>query len=483
MVQPDTPFCIAVLGDFRGTTARADAGERVPLRERQAIPFDRDDLDDAVARIRPVLTWSSAGAPSETLRFTTMEHFHPDSLYERVGVFGALRDLRRRLLDPKSAAAAASGMGRSAAESARPVSASGLTSGASLLDSMLDAATGESSPGATAARREDELAAFLRRVVAPHLVAAPDPRQAQLLAAADAAVNEQMRTLLHDPVFQALESNWRTLEFLARRIETGTEIRLYLIDIARGELDEDLDRGGEARASALYALLQRAAAALPNGGRWSVLAGLYTFGDDPTDATRLSRLGRTARALGAPWISAAAPALVGSASFASLLDYDELKPPQSPDWEALRASAEARWLGLAAPRLLLRELYGEDGEMVEAFSFEEDGGPATPYLWGNPAAACALLLAEAFEDAGWLMRPGAHTEISGLPLHLYRRDGETFSLPCAETLLTEDLADQMLELGIMPLASIRDTDTVRLLRFQSLAAPLAALAGPWAGGA
>ena len=58
------------------------------------------------------------------------------------------------------------------------------------------------------------------------------------------------------------------------------------------------------------------------------------------------------------------------------------------------------------PRVLLRLPYGARTDGVERFDFEE-AGPGfehSHYLWGNPAFACALLIAKAFADSGWSMR-------------------------------------------------------------------------------
>jgi type VI secretion system protein ImpC len=89
------------------------------------------------------------------------------------------------------------------------------------------------------------------------------------------------------------------------------------------------------------------------------------------------------------------------------------------------------------------------------------------------------MLAEGFANDGWEMRPGAHAEIDGLPLHVYEAEGEKQVKPCAEVLLTERDLDWILDQGYMALASIRDSDVVRLVRFQSIAKPLAALSGRW----
>ena len=107
---------------------------------------------------------------------------------------------------------------------------------------------------------------------------------------------------------------------------------------------------------------------------------------------------------------------------------------------------------------------------VESFDFEEmTGVPAhEDYLWGNPAFACAALLAESFSEYGWDMRPGTHAQIGGLPLHVYEQDGESALKPCAEALLTDEAVERILENGLMPLVSLKGQDAVRIVRFQSI---------------
>jgi len=92
----------------------------------------------------------------------------------------------------------------------------------------------------------------------------------------------------------------------------------------------------------------------------------------------------------------------------------------------------------------------------------------------------ALLLAQSFSEEEWEMRPGIVTEIDRLPLHVYEKNGESESKPCAEILLTEDAAERLLEEGLMPLISFKDRDLVRVMRFQSIADPPRRLARRWA---
>ena len=75
-----------------------------------------------------------------------------------------------------------------------------------------------------------------------------------------------------------------------------------------------------------------------------------------------------------------------------------LKPDDAPAWQGLRQLPEAALVGLAVPRFLLRLPYGENTTSIDKFSYEEMSPPPNPshYLWGNPALACATLLAQGF---------------------------------------------------------------------------------------
>ena len=133
---------------------------------------------------------------------------------------------------------------------------------------------------------------------------------------------------------------------------------------------------------------------------------------------------------------------------------------------------------LTLPRFLLREPYGRDS--VESFRFEEITTPPDPadFLWANPAVACASCWANRSEQDGWDITLRS-TQIAGLPLYTYEADGSTEMIPCAECWMTERTAERFLNRGIMPLASMKHSDAVRLVRLQSIARPAAPPAGRW----
>lgn len=526
--EPSQAFRILVLGDFSGA-ARASGGDgrgaedraTRPLADRSPIPFDRDDLDRAVRAVAPAsrLRFPGADRPTEVVRFESIEDFHPDRLYARLEVFRDLRELRRRLASAGDAGGSGSparrtggGNGGGDGTDADRGTGDAPPTGGALLDRVVEETSGSNGDEADVIddppTTSDELDDFVRRIVGPHLVPEPDPERRAALDRLDRTIAETMRAVLHDPGFQALEASWRCAEFMARRIETGRRLKLALLDVSGEELRRDLDAGEAPDASELRRVLVDGAGGRGGDAPWSLVVGLHAFG--PSDPEVLGRLATLARAAGAPFVGRATLELAG-------LDVDGATLAPRPGdasgngegggggredgseaWRRLRERPEARWLGLALPRLLLRPPYGEATRPCEAFPFEEAvpsrseaapggeaaGGPLPHerYLWGEPACACAVLLARSFATSGWNLRPGAHRDLDRLPLHTYSEDDEVRAKPSAEFAMTERVATGLLERGFMPLVWMKGRPSARLLRFQSVARPSAPLAGRWEGG-
>lgn len=462
--RPDTPFRILVLGDFRGTV------RDIPRARRTPVLVDRDNFDDALAHVGPELTLPPADADGPPVRvaFGSLEDFHPDRLYERLDLFQALRRLRDRLKDPLTFAAAAAEL-RSPAVPPAPEPAPAADP-AGLLEQILGGAPTpprEPGPGFPGGGEWD---AFIRRIVKPHLAPRVDmAEQDRLVGVVDETIGRQMRALLHRPDFQALEAAWRALFFLVRRLEAGIDLKLYLLDVSRDELAEDL---AAPAAGVLHRILVEQAVGTPGGQPWALVVGLYTFDDRRQDAELLGRIARTAERAGVLFLAAAHPHLVGCESLVASPDpddWDRLSPPDDARaWEALRTSPEAAFVGLLLPRFLLRLPYGRETEPIEHFSFEEMVADFSheALLWGHPAVAAALVLGQGSECG-----QAAVARIDDLPFYVYQAGGEARALPCAEVLLTDRAAGAIRARGIMPLRSVRQRDAVQLLGFQSLADP------------
>jgi len=53
-------------------------------------------------------------------------------------------------------------------------------------------------------------------------------------------------------------------------------------------------------------------------------------------------------------------------------------------------------------------------------------------------------------------------------LHIFEKDGVSEINPCAEALLTVRAAQKIIDHGLMPLLSMKDSDVIRLGIFQSI---------------
>lgn len=498
--EPDseTPFRIVILGDFSGRANRKAMEIGDALANRRPILIDRDNFDSVFAKLSPCLDLVLGGAEGylDTLKFSELDDFHPDRIFQQVQLFRKLRDTREKLTDPATFKQTAAELGmQEARPSAAPPPANPrrvanaevqqLASG-SLLDQMLEETEAQSQQPRPS-HGPDELTSLVHRIVAPHVVPKADPRQAEMLALIDLATSAQMSALLHLPLFQAIEAAWRAVYFLVRNIETDTRLKLLLIDLSKEELAADLASSEDLRSTGIYRLLVEKTVGTPGAEPWAVIAGNFTFGSSSKDAALLGRMAKVAAAAGAPFLAGAKLDLLGCDSIADLPDPRQWKMEPNPEaaraWAGVRHLPEASYVGLVLPRFLLRLPYGKDTEATELFEFEELQEPANheDYLWSNPAFATVLLLAQTYAEQGWELHPGALSEIRGLPVHVYKENGESHAKPCAEVLMTQTAAEEMLERGFMVLASLKDQPAVRLVRFQSIADPPTALSGRWSG--
>jgi type VI secretion system protein ImpC len=493
----ETPFRVAILGDFSGRGNRKQIEIAEAMANRRSTLIDRDNYDSVFAKMSPrldLLLGGKDGYPIP-LKFSDLEEFHPDSLFRQVQLFQKLRDTREKLSDPETFAQTAGELGirgtQPGAAAPAPVEpqrdssadAQQAVSG-NLLDQMLEA-TEQKADQPRPSRIPDPWTSLVRRIIAPHIVPKADPRQAEALGLLDLATSAQMSALLHLPAFQAIESAWRAVFFLVRNLETSSRLKLLLIDVSKEEISRDLASSQDLSSTGTYRLLVEKTVGTPGSEPWAVLAGNYTFDSSREDAELLGRMAKVAAAAGAPFITGASPGLLGCDSIADLPDRRKWTKQPAPEavatWTALRRLPEARYLGLTLPRFLIRLPYGKETESTELFDFEEIPDPAAhdDYLWANPAFAATLLLAQTFTEQGWELRPGTLSELTGLPIHIYTREGESRTKPCAEVLMTQTAAEEMIEKGFMPLASLKDQPVIRLVRFQSLADPPSALAGRW----
>ena len=407
----DPPFQILVLGDFGGNRRELKLTPRV---------IDRDNFDDVLRAMKVSLY-----IRGQHLSFGELEDLHPDRIHEALAPLPEPESVPPRV-----------------APHTVPTHPGDLLN-AIIAEQVEDEDDDFDVP--VALRDASDLSRFVEKVTAGYVV--PQKSAAQLKSETDrqTAGAGRMRAILHDPAFQSLEAAWRALHRLVRTVDTGPDLKLYLMDITLPELVSHADALQES---------------LKKYGPWAAIGGNFVFGQSEDEVHVLTKIAEMAEALNAPFLA-------------------EARPPDSAHvseaWREFRSSPKAIWIGLALPRFLLRLPYGKATTEIESFPFEEmPESRHADYLWGNPVFLCLSLLAQAFEASGWEME-SIPRRVEDLPVHIYYEDGEPVAKPCAEVLLTQTDATYLLGAGVMPLVSVKDQDAAVLLRFQSVASPLQSL--------
>jgi type VI secretion system protein ImpC len=468
-------FRLALLGDFSG---RANAGRLetgAALAARKPIKVDVDNIDQVIERMQLSLALPLAEDDrAVVVPIRNLDDFHPAQLAENVELFEQLLDLRRRL-------GSRTGFDRAAKEvlswsggAPLPRAPRKARGAAVASDCRLSDFARLVGRPAVADAEEASVDDLIRRLVAPYIQPKRDARQDQLIARVDEALSGAMRRVLHHPDFQAAEAIWRGVEFLVRRIETGERMEIVLYDVSAEEFAADIAATDALEETGLYGMLVEQPALDAAQGRLSAIIGLYGFELAPPHADLLGRVARIAAAARAPFVAGIDPDALKTR-------FHDQHPLIKDAWSALHGLPEAAYLGLAAPRFLLRPPYGRKSDPIDAFSFEEftPQGGLGAMLWGHPALLSGLLLAENWLQQGKAMRLGTVMGVGEMPYFVYAgADGDQVALPCTERLYTEREAVQVAAYRVMPLLSLRGRPEVRLGGFTSLAG--GTLAGFWA---
>uniref|UniRef100_UPI0039E26E17 type VI secretion system contractile sheath domain-containing protein n=1 Tax=Pseudorhodobacter sp. TaxID=1934400 RepID=UPI0039E26E17 len=470
-------FRLAIFGDFSGRAARGEMEVGDTLAKRRAIALDVDTVEEVIDGFATTLVLPiGPDGKGIAVKLAGVDDLHPDELVENLELFEALKGLRARLSNPSTAAAALKDMQGWNDSFPLPVAATSGRSAASTVPADKRLTDFQKLIGDTTGRltQVSPIEEMLGQIVGPHIVPGPNPAAEALKAAVDTAMSSAMRLVLHHPEFQALESQWRTLDLLARRIETDVKLSISLYDVSAEEIAADLAAVDDLAQSGLFRLLNDPLQSEDTVG-FSALFGMYGFEETPPHADLLGRLGKIAAHVQAPFFTAMTPGFMD-------VPIEDRHPLTALAWENLRKLPEAAYLGLAAPRFMLRRPYGKKTEPIDAFAFEEftQSEGLKGLLWANPVALVAILVAQAWKDGGQKMVLGDVMSLDDIPFHFVTdQHGDQVALPCTERNLTEARTQDVIRRGFMPVVSMRGRDVVRLASFQSVAGTR--IAGPWSG--
>jgi type VI secretion system protein ImpC len=295
------------------------------------------------------------------------------------------------------------------------------------------------------------------------------------IAAIDAKMSAQLNAIMHSEKFVKLEGSWRGLHYLVMNSETGTSLKIRILNCTKRDLNRDLTKAVEFDQSLLFKKIYENEFGTPGGEPYGALIGDFEWGNHPDDVETLRLISNVSAAAFAPFLSAAGAGMFGFS------DWTELSKPRDLakifdtaeylKWRGFRDSEDSRFVSLCMPRVLSRVPYGQDTKPIEEFNYEEapydETGAAKPlnhneYCWMNAAYVMGTKMTDAFAKYGFCTAiRGAEGggKVDNLPTHLFKSDdGDTDAKCPAEIAITDRREFELSNLGFLPICHYKNTD-------------------------
>jgi type VI secretion system protein ImpC len=347
----------------------------------------------------------------------------------------------------------------------------------SLLDQIVE--QGRFSDPAARERGKNLVKEFVAQVLEGSMTLGRDADQmiSARVAQIDHLVSLQLNEILHHAQFQKLEASWRGLKYLLDQSETGTQLKIRILNASKKDLLRDLQRAPEFDQSAMFKKVYEEEYGIFGGEPFGALVGDYEFSKHPEDLELLEKVSQVAAAAHAPFLSAASSELLNMESYTNLDQPRDIgkifDSTEYAKWKGFRESEDSKYVALTCPRVLMRLPYGRDTAPIEGFNFEEgvDGTDHSKYLWGNAAYALASKMTQAFATYGWCVairgvEGGGLVE--GLPSHTFRTDQGDVALKCpTEIAITDRREKELADQGLVPLVHCKGTDKAAFFSIQS----------------
>lgn len=489
-ISDEEPFNILLLGDWSGGNFNDSSPS--DLFKSPLIEIDRDNFDEVLRKfqIKIDLDFKDETDNSIAIDIKEFDDFHPDNIFQQLPCFSHLHDIRRRLLNPDTfngAAIEVRSWFDSPVDDNNDQQDSGISSeipidSDNLLDQILSRnSKSENFVPTSQTVVESELSVLIGKFVKPFLIQTDENEQSKLLEIVDDVTGDLMREILHHSRFQAIESAWRGLHFLVRRIETNYQLKLFLFDIGKEQLSSHLSSFDNLSDSEFYNLI--VGSNIQNSGEngWSVICANFEFNVDVQDVASLMRIAKICSTAYAPFISYLTPkSLEKYSSNQESFDF-EFDEAEAILWDTLRSIPESSYLGFALQRFIARLPYCDYTDPLETFSFDElkNFTNESKCVWTNPIFSCAFLLARNFSLHGWEMSRKFLFQIDDLPFYTFEENGETHVQYSLEFALNQKECINFMDLGFMTFISFQNSDFVRLVRFQSISNSSPTLNGRW----
>src|SRR6185312_15981174 len=293
--------------------------------------------------------------------------------------------------------------------------------------------------------------------------------------AIDAKLSAQLNAIIHDPKFLKLEGSWRGLQYLVQNSETGTSLKLRVLNMSKRELARDLSRAIEFDQSQLFKKIYENEFGTPGGEPYAALIGDYEWTNHPDDIETLRLMSNTAAGAFAPFITAAGAGMFGFDSWTELSKPRDLAKifdtVEFAKWRTFRDSEDSRFVNLVMPRVITRLPYGKATKPIDEFEYEEapmdKRGKAQAmdhesYCWSNAAYVMGARLTDAFAKTGFCTAiRGAEGggKVENLPTHVFTSDDGDLDAKCpTEIGITDRRELELSNQGFLPLCHYKNTD-------------------------
>ncbi len=308
------------------------------------------------------------------------------------------------------------------------------------------------------------------------------------IALIDEQLSQQLNAILHHPDFLKLEGSWRGLNYLVMNSETGTQLKIRMLNASKKEVGRDLAKAVEFDQSETFKRIYENEFGSPGGEPYGLLIGDYEFSNHPEDIDFLSSMSNVAAASFAPFISATNAKMFGLSDFSELSKPRDLaKGFEAQDyarWRSFRESDDAAFVTLTMPRVLARVPYGAATKPVDEFSYEEAPKDAKgadkplkneEYCWMNAAYVLGARMTDAFAQTGFCTTiRGAENggKVQNLPMHVFKSDDGDSDLKCpTEVGITDRREFELSSCGFFPLSHYKNTDYAVFFGAQTVQKP------------
>lgn len=325
------------------------------------------------------------------------------------------------------------------------------------------------------------VAAFISNVIASRDSSEPVNKALvdKMLVELDKKISSQMDAVLHNETVQQMESSWRNLKLLIDRTDFRENIKLELLHVTKDELLDDFEFAPETVQSGLYKHVYSSGYGQFGGEPIAAIVGNYAFTPSSQDMKLLQYVGAIGAMAHAPFLSSVAPEFFGIDSFEELPNLKDLKStfesPKYTKWRSLRESEDARYLGLTAPRFLLRVPYDPIDNPIGSFNYRENVSEShEDYLWGNTAFALATRLTESFAKYRWcpnIIGPQSGGAVEDLPVHVFESMGSLQAKIPTEVLITDRKEFELADEGFISLTMRKGSDNAAFFSANSIQKP------------